>query len=177
MVSALCTPAPDRPRSPSAARDREYSQNHVREWIARSFTAFHTRQAGHFRNDRAPTRSRKRKLALGDTVPNGTIRTCAPTCGRDPTRITGPVLICAAITTHATEADLLDFFVCCREESSSCSSRSRACRDARHQCAQFWHAMQSFMTMPDNRAPRAVPGCPLPGEARSGENFAPRTPA
>lgn len=96
------------------------------------------------------------ELALSDSVPTGTyLDMCAHLPVVDPARIECPVcLIRGEYDGIATEADLLDFFAKLPSKDKQFVFVSGLAHAAtlginRH---KFWHAMQSFMTMPENRA-------------------------
>jgi pimeloyl-ACP methyl ester carboxylesterase len=96
------------------------------------------------------------ELALGDTIPNGTyLDMCANLPILDPAKITCPVqIIRGEYDGIATEADLVDFFSRLPSKDKQFVFISGLAHAAtlginRH---KFWHAMQSFMTVPDNRA-------------------------
>ena len=96
------------------------------------------------------------ELALSDSVPTGTyLDMCANLPVVDPAQIDCPVcIIRGEYDGIATEADLLDFFSKLPSKDKQFVFISGLAHAAtlginRH---KFWHAMQSFMTMPDNRA-------------------------
>ncbi|HEY9445590.1 MAG TPA: alpha/beta fold hydrolase [Burkholderiales bacterium] len=157
MVSALVYTGAG---SPTLARRREkieeYRKNHVRK-VDRAFIhSMFTRDKPGTSEMIAADALAEAELALGDTVPNGTyLDMCANLPVIDPTRITCPVLILRGeYDGIATEADLLDFFGQLPSKDKQFVFISGLAHAAtlginRH---KFWHAMQSFMTMPDNRA-------------------------
>ncbi len=95
------------------------------------------------------------ELALSDSVPNGTyLDMCANLPVVDPTKLDCPVcIIRGEYDGIASEADLLDFFEKLPSKDKQFVFISGLAHAAtlginRH---KFWHAMQSFMTMPMNR--------------------------
>lgn len=95
------------------------------------------------------------ELALGDSVPTGTyLDMCAHLPVVNPARIACPVLIIRGeYDGIAAEADLLDFFGKLPSKDKQFVFVSGLAHAAtlginRH---KFWHAMQAFMAMPDNR--------------------------
>jgi pimeloyl-ACP methyl ester carboxylesterase len=96
------------------------------------------------------------ELALGDTVPNGTyLDMCANLPVIDPLKISCPVcIIRGEYDGIAAEPDLLDFFAKLPSKDKQFVFISDLAHAAtlsinRH---KFWHAMTSFMAMPQNRA-------------------------
>ena len=96
------------------------------------------------------------ELPLGDTVPTGTyLDMCAHLPVIDPARITCPVcIIRGEYDGIAAAPDLLDFFGKLPGKDKQFVFISGLAHAAtlginRH---KFWHAMASFMTMPENRA-------------------------
>lgn len=96
------------------------------------------------------------ELALSDSVPTGTyLDMCANLPVIDPAKITCPVcIIRGEYDGIATEADLLDFFAKLPSKDKQFVFISGLAHAAtlginRH---KFWHAMQSFMAMPENRS-------------------------
>lgn len=96
------------------------------------------------------------ELALVDSVPTGTyLDMCANLPVIDPTKIACPVcIIRGEYDGIATEQDLLNFFGKLSSKDKQFVFISGLAHAAtlginRH---KFWHAMQSFMTMPENRA-------------------------
>ena len=96
------------------------------------------------------------ELPLGDTVPTGTyLDMCAHLPVVDPEKITCPVcIIRGEFDGIAAEPDLLDFFGRLPSKDKQFVFVSGLAHAAtlglnRH---KFWHAMESFMSMPDNRA-------------------------
>jgi pimeloyl-ACP methyl ester carboxylesterase len=95
------------------------------------------------------------ELALSDSVPTGTyLDMCANLPIVDPAAIECPVcIIRGEYDGIATEQDLANFFVKLPSKDKQFVFISGLAHAAtlginRH---KFWHAMQSFMTMPDNR--------------------------
>jgi alpha-beta hydrolase superfamily lysophospholipase len=95
------------------------------------------------------------ELPLSDSVPTGTyLDMCANLPVVDPTKIACPVcVIRGEYDGIATEADLLDFFEKLPSKDKQFVFISGLAHAAtlginRH---KFWHAMQSFMTTPENR--------------------------
>lgn len=96
------------------------------------------------------------ELALSDSVPTGTyLDMCANLPIVDPKRIQCPVCILRGeYDGIATEADLLDFF----EQLPSMDKQFIVISGLAHAATlginrhKFWHAMQSFMTMPESRS-------------------------
>jgi len=96
------------------------------------------------------------ELALGDSVPNGTyLDMCANLPVIDPARIDCPVcIIRGEYDGIAAEPDLLDFFGKLPSKDKQFVFVSGLAHAAtlginRH---KFWHAMESFMRVPENRA-------------------------
>lgn len=96
------------------------------------------------------------ELALGDSVPNGTyLDMCAHLPVIDPLKIDCPVcIIRGEYDGIASEADLLDFFGKLPSKDKQFVFVSGLAHAAtlginRH---KFWHAMESFMRVPENRA-------------------------
>jgi hypothetical protein len=96
------------------------------------------------------------ELALGDSVPNGTyLDMCANLPVIDPLKITCPVcIIRGEFDGIAAEPDLLDFFGKLPSKDKQFVFVSDLAHAAtlsinRH---EFWHAMTSFMAVPQNRA-------------------------
>lgn len=96
------------------------------------------------------------ELAMSNSVPNGTyLDMCANLPVIDPVQITCPVcIIRGEYDGIATEEDLLDFFGKLPSKDKAFVFISGLAHAAtlginRH---KFWHAMQSYMTMPENRA-------------------------
>lgn len=96
------------------------------------------------------------ELALGDSVPNGTyLDMCAHLPVIDPLKIDCPVcIIRGEYDGIAAEADLLDFFGKLPSKDKQFVFVSGLAHAAtlginRH---KFWHAMESFMRVPENRA-------------------------
>ncbi len=96
------------------------------------------------------------ELALGDSVPNGTyLDMCANLPVIDPAKIDCPVcIIRGEYDGIAAEPDLLDFFGRLPSKDKQFVFVSGLAHAAtlginRH---KFWHAMESFMRMPANRA-------------------------
>jgi alpha-beta hydrolase superfamily lysophospholipase len=96
------------------------------------------------------------ELALGDSVPNGTyLDMCANLPVIDPAKIDCPVcIIRGEYDGIAAEPDLLDFFGKLPSKDKQFVFVSGLAHAAtlginRH---KFWHAMESFMRMPANRA-------------------------
>jgi alpha-beta hydrolase superfamily lysophospholipase len=96
------------------------------------------------------------ELALSDSVPTGTyLDMCANLPVIDPAQIHCPVcIIRGEYDGIATEADLLDFFSRLPSKDKQFVFISGLAHAAtlginRH---KFWHAMESFMTMPENRS-------------------------
>lgn len=96
------------------------------------------------------------ELALGDSVPNGTyLDMCAHLPVLDPLQIACPVcIIRGEYDGIAAEPDLLDFFGKLPSKDKQFVFVSGLAHAAtlginRH---KFWHAMESFMQMPANRA-------------------------
>lgn len=96
------------------------------------------------------------ELALGDSVPNGTyLDMCANLPVIDPEKITCPVcIIRGEFDGIAAEPDLLDFFGKLPSKDKQFVFVSGLAHAAtlginRH---KFWHAMTSFMKVPENRA-------------------------
>ena len=96
------------------------------------------------------------ELALVDSVPTGTyLDMCANLPIVDPARITCPVcIIRGEYDGIATEEDLLNFFGALPSKDKQFVFVSGLAHAAtlginRH---KFWHAMQSFMSIPENRA-------------------------
>ena len=157
MVSALVYTGAG---SPTLAKRREkveeYRRCHVRK-VDRAFIhSMFTRDKPGTSEMIAADALADAELALGDTVPNGTyLDMCANLPVIDPTRIECPVLILRGeYDGIATEADLLDFFGKLPGKDKQFVFISGLAHAAtlginRH---KFWHAMQSFMTTPDNRA-------------------------
>jgi alpha-beta hydrolase superfamily lysophospholipase len=96
------------------------------------------------------------ELPLGDSVPTGTyLDMCANLPVIDPLKITCPVcIIRGEYDGIAAEPDLLDFFGKLPSKDKQFVFVSGLAHAAtlginRH---KFWHAMESFMKVPDNRA-------------------------
>ncbi len=96
------------------------------------------------------------ELPLGDTVPTGTyLDMCAHLPVVDPEKITCPVcIIRGEFDGIAAEPDLLEFFGRLPSKDKQFVFVSGLAHAAtlglnRH---KFWHAMESFMRMPENRA-------------------------
>lgn len=96
------------------------------------------------------------ELALGDSVPNGTyLDMCANLPVIDPLKISCPVcIIRGEYDGIAAEPDLLDFFGKLPSKDKQFVFVSGLAHAAtlginRH---KFWHAMESFMNVPENRA-------------------------
>lgn len=96
------------------------------------------------------------ELALGDSVPNGTyLDMCANLPVIDPEKIGCPVcIIRGEYDGIAAEPDLLDFFGKLPSKDKQFVFVSGLAHAAtlginRH---KFWHAMESFMRVPENRA-------------------------
>ena len=96
------------------------------------------------------------ELALGNSVPTGTyLDMCTNLPVVDPLKVTCPVcIIRGEYDGIATEADLLDFFSKLPSKDKQFVFISGLAHAAtlginRH---KFWHAMESFMTMPENRS-------------------------
>lgn len=96
------------------------------------------------------------ELALGDSVPNGTyLEMCAHLPIVDPLKIECPVcIIRGEYDGIAAEPDLIDFFARLPNKDKQFVFVSGLAHAAtlginRH---KFWHAMESFMRVPENRA-------------------------
>lgn len=96
------------------------------------------------------------ELALGDSVPNGTyLEMCAHLPIVDPLKIDCPVcIIRGEYDGIAAEPDLMDFFAKLPNKDKQFVFVSGLAHAAtlginRH---KFWHAMESFMRVPENRA-------------------------
>lgn len=97
------------------------------------------------------------ELALADSVPTGTyLDMCAHLPVLDPARIRCPVLIIRGeYDGIATEADLIKFFELLPNKDKQFVFVAGMAHTAplginRH---KFWHVMQAFMSLPENRAP------------------------
>ncbi|MGE5523233.1 MAG: alpha/beta hydrolase [Rhodospirillaceae bacterium] len=134
----------------------EYRANHVRKFDRPFVHSMFTRDKPGTSEMIAADALADAELALGNTIPNGTyLDMCANLPVLDPTRITCPVLVIRGeYDGIATEADLLDFFGKLPSKDKQFVFIAGLAHAAtlginRH---KFWHAMQSFMSMPENRA-------------------------
>lgn len=157
MVSALVYTGAG---SPTLVKRREkleeYRRNHVRPLDRPFVHSMFTRDKPGTSEMIAADALADAELALGNTIPNGTyLDMCANLPILDPAQITCPVqIIRGEYDGIATEADLLDFFGRLPSKDKQFVFISGLAHAAtlginRH---KFWHAMQSFMTVPQNRA-------------------------
>ncbi len=157
MVSALVYTGAG---SPTLAKRREklaeYRASHVRRLDRPFVRSMFTRDKPGTSEMIAADALADAELVLGDTIPNGTyLDMCANLPIVDPSLIACPVqIIRGEYDGIATEADLLDFFGRLPSKDKQFVFISGLAHAAtlginRH---KFWHAMQSFMTMPANRA-------------------------
>jgi alpha-beta hydrolase superfamily lysophospholipase len=157
MVSALVYTGAG---SPTLAKRRErveeYRTNHVRKLDRDFVRSMFTRDKPGTSEMIAADALADAELALGNTIPNGTyLDMCANLPIVDPTRITCPVLMLRGeYDGIATEADLLDFFgkLPSKDKQFVFISGLAHAATLGINRQKFWHAMQSFMSMPANRA-------------------------
>jgi alpha-beta hydrolase superfamily lysophospholipase len=156
MVSALVYTGAG---SPTLAKRREkiaeYRANHVRRLDRPFVHSMFTRDKPGTSEMIAADALADAELALGDTIPNGTyLDMCANLPVIDPVQIGCPVqIIRGEYDGIATEADLLDFFgkLPSKDKQFVFISGLAHAATLGINRQKFWHAMQSFMTMPANR--------------------------
>lgn len=157
MVSALVYTGAG---SPTLARRREKVAEyraHPRRKVDRAFIhSMFTRDKPGTSEMIAADALADAELALGDSVPNGTyLDMCANLPVIDPLKIDCPVcIIRGEYDGIAAEPDLLDFFGKLPSKDKQFVFVSGLAHAAtlginRH---KFWHAMESFMNVPQNRA-------------------------
>lgn len=157
MVSALVYTGAG---SPTLAKRREkveeYRTRHTRK-VDRAFIhSMFTRDKPGTSEMIAADALADAELPLGDSVPTGTyFDMCARLPVIDPTRIACPVLIIRGeYDGIATDADVLDFFGKLPSKDKQFVFISGLAHAAtlginRH---KFWHAMEAFLSVPENRA-------------------------
>jgi len=157
MVSALVYTGAG---SPTLAKRREKVEEyraHPRRKVDRAFVhSMFTRDKPGTSEMIAADALAEAELALGDSVPNGTyLDMCANLPVIDPAKIDCPVcIIRGEYDGIAAEPDLLDFFGRLPSKDKQFVFVSGLAHAAtlginRH---KFWHAMESFMRVPENRA-------------------------
>jgi pimeloyl-ACP methyl ester carboxylesterase len=157
MVSALVYTGAG---SPTLAKRREKVEEyraHPRRKVDRAFVhSMFTRDKPGTSEMIAADALAEAELALGDSVPNGTyLDMCANLPVIDPAKIECPVcIIRGEYDGIAAEPDLLDFFGKLPSKDKQFVFVSGLAHAAtlginRH---KFWHAMESFMNVPENRA-------------------------
>ncbi len=157
MVSALVYTGAG---SPTLAKRREKVEEyraHPRRKVDRAFVhSMFTRDKPGTSEMIAADALAEAELALGDSVPNGTyLDMCANLPVIDPEKIGCPVcIIRGEYDGIAAEPDLLDFFGKLPSKDKQFVFVSGLAHAAtlginRH---KFWHAMESFMRVPENRA-------------------------
>jgi hypothetical protein len=157
MVSALVYTGAG---SPTLAKRREKVEEyraHPRRKVDRAFVhSMFTRDKPGTSEMIAADALADAEMALGDSVPNGTyLDMCANLPVIDPVKIDCPVcIIRGEYDGIAAEPDLLDFFGKLPSKDKQFVFVSGLAHAAtlginRH---KFWHAMESFMKVPENRA-------------------------
>lgn len=157
MVSALVYTGAG---SPTLAKRREKVEEyraHPRRKVDRAFVhSMFTRDKPGTSEMIAADALADAEMALGDSVPNGTyLDMCANLPVIDPVKIGCPVcIIRGEYDGIAAEPDLLDFFGKLPSKDKQFVFVSGLAHAAtlginRH---KFWHAMESFMKVPENRA-------------------------
>ncbi len=147
--------------SPTLAKRREkleeYRSHHRRKVDRAFFHSMFTRDKPGTSEPAVADALADTELALADSVPTGTyLDMCAHLPVVDPARVQCPVLIIRGeYDGIATEADLLKFFELLPNKDKQFVFVAGMAHTAtlglnRH---KFWHVMQAFMTLPENRAP------------------------
>lgn len=147
--------------SPTLAKRREkleeYRSHHRRKVDRAFFHSMFTRDKPGTSEPAVADALADTELALADSVPTGTyLDMCAHLPVVDPARVQCPVLIIRGeYDGIATEADLLKFFELLPNKDKQFVFVAGMAHTAtlglnRH---KFWHVMQAFMTLPENRVP------------------------